>query len=272
MSEVWTATQAAALLRVPAADDDKYSRGVVGLRTGSEMYPGAAVLSVEGAWRAGAGLVRWVGEDSVADLVLARRPETVRRNGRAGAWVIGSGIDADDLGKGESSTFAHLLKGDDPVIVDAGALSLVGDHTAPVLVTPHAREFARLAERLGVDLTGDRDADAIAVAAAATCTVLLKGSTTVVADADGHVVHVDAGTGWLATAGTGDVLAGVIGAIVTQNPHAGLLAGAATGAYLHGVAGRIASRADEDGGGVPITALDVAGALPEAIARTRGLG
>jgi NAD(P)H-hydrate repair Nnr-like enzyme with NAD(P)H-hydrate dehydratase domain len=98
--------------------------------------------------------------------------------------------------------------------------------------------------------------------------VLLKGSVTVVADPDGGLIEVEAGTPWLATAGTGDVLAGVIGALVASHAAAGrtdassLAALAASGAWLHGRAGRLASQ-DRSGG--PVTALDVAEAVPRAV-------
>src|SRR5690606_32743130 len=96
MIRVWTREDTAGFLRVPTAEDDKYSRGVVAVRTGSAAYPGAAVLGVEAAWRAGAGYVRYLG--GAADAVIARRPETVAGGDigrtRADAWVIGSGTDA----------------------------------------------------------------------------------------------------------------------------------------------------------------------------------
>ncbi|MFY9714481.1 MAG: NAD(P)H-hydrate dehydratase, partial [Microbacterium sp.] len=57
----WSRADTIPFLRVPSPADDKYSRGVVALRTGSAAYPGAAVLGVEAAWRAGAGYVRHVG-------------------------------------------------------------------------------------------------------------------------------------------------------------------------------------------------------------------
>ena len=79
--DVWSQKDAAAWLRAPRPDDDKYSRGVVGIRTGSPAYPGAAVLGVEAAWRTGTGMVRFEGADSVARLVLQRRPETVHGGG-----------------------------------------------------------------------------------------------------------------------------------------------------------------------------------------------
>lgn len=132
------------MLRAPGPRDDKYTRGVVGMRTGSTRFPGAAVLGVEAAWRAGAGMVRYHGPDLPRGLVLQRRPETVVSDGRVEAWVIGSGTDATDRADDEREALLRLLGGSAPVVVDAGALDLVGEHAAPLVLTPHAGELARL--------------------------------------------------------------------------------------------------------------------------------
>lgn len=266
---VWTAHDCARVLRTPGPGDDKYSRGVVGLRTGSLAYPGAAVLSTEGAWRAGAGLVRWIGAPEVARLVLARRPETVIRDGRVGAWVVGSGTDADERTPDDRATLAALYRGDVPVIIDAGALDTVGDHAAPLVLTPHAGEFARVQQRLGLTASSDVADDVAAVARALRVVVLRKGATTTIADPAGRVVEVLAETHWTAVAGTGDVLAGAVGAIVAQRPDVPLIEAVATAAWLHA---RAARRAAGEGGvgledafgGHPIVALDVAENLPMA--------
>ncbi|MCI1017676.1 NAD(P)H-hydrate dehydratase [Microbacterium sp. C5A9] len=268
----WSRDDAARFVRVPGAADDKYSRGVVGLRTGSPAYPGAAVLGVEAAWRAGAGFVRYIGAGRAADAVIARRPETVvarhAEGARVGAWVIGSGIDPGARTEGEERELRVILDGGVPVVVDAGALDLAPGSAAPLLLTPHAREFDRLRERLGLPDDADREAAAGGMAAALESTVLLKGAETLVAAADGTVIRVVAGTGWLATAGTGDVLGGVLGALLAANPDSPVVEVAAAGAWLHGHAARIASgTADEGAGpGRPIVALDVAEALPRALA------
>lgn len=267
----WSRDDAAAFFRAPSKDDDKYARGVVALRTGSPAYPGAAVLGVEAAWRAGAGFVRYVGADRVGDAVLARRPETVVGadvgSSRIDAWVIGSGTDPTDRTDAETLALREILSGASPVIIDAGALDLAPGTRAPFLVTPHAREFARLRDRLRVPSSEDERAEEAAqVAAKIGGTVLLKGARTLVADPDGTVIAVEAGTGWLSTAGTGDVLAGALGAVVAANPGAPLVEVAAAGVWLHGHAGRIAAGALEGAPGHPIVAMDVADALPLAVA------
>ncbi|MDO9591060.1 MAG: NAD(P)H-hydrate dehydratase, partial [Microcella sp.] len=89
---VLSSADVAALVRVPTAADDKYSRGVVGFVTGSTRYPGAAVLGVEAALRTGVGMARYLGPSRPTEMVLQQRAEAVVSEGRVQAWVVGSGI------------------------------------------------------------------------------------------------------------------------------------------------------------------------------------
>ena len=280
----WTATDTARVLRAPTSASHKYSRGVVSLRTGSPRYPGAAVLSVEGAARAGAGMVRWIGDPEVARLVLHRRPETVTSGGRTDAWAIGSGTDARERTDAERAELGEILTSGVPKVIDAGALDLAAGARGPFVVTPHDRELAEVRIPLGLgvdDLDGDPLADRLKrsfeerllvvreTAVALGGAVLLKGATTLIASPTGWWTAVRAGTPWLSTAGTGDVLAGAIGAIAAACAASepldveGLARAAAAGAWLHGHAGRLAAGAIA-GPGHPITALDVAEHLPAA--------
>lgn len=244
------------------------------MRTGSTAYPGAAVLGVEAAWRTGLGMVRYLGPQRATDLVLARRPETVAADGRVQAWTIGSGTDASARTADETETLRGLLRDTDPIVVDAGALDLAveAEATAPRILTPHDREHARLRTALGLGQAGaDRVAAAGETAEATGAVVLLKGAVTIVAAPGGWAASADSGTPWLATAGTGDVLAGVIGALVAgamargeSTDASSLAALAASGAWLHGRAASIAASRLGSAGG-PITALDVAEALPAAV-------
>ncbi|MGI5367949.1 NAD(P)H-hydrate dehydratase [Streptomyces iakyrus] len=250
----------ARLLPVPRAESDKYRRGVVGIAAGSARYPGAAVLAVSGALRGGAGAVRYVGP--AGDAVIARFPETLvsdqgpKQAGRVQAWVVGPGAGDD------AATVAEVLAADVPVLIDADGLRLadaevVRGRRAPTLMTPHAGEAAAL---LGVErgeVEGGRLAAVRELARRYGATVLLKGSTTLVADSGGGAVRVNpTGTGWLATAGSGDVLSGLGGSLLAAGLSA-MDAGSA-GAYLHGLAGRLAAE------GAPVGAHDVADAVPEA--------
>ena len=87
------ADDAVAQIAVPVESDDKYSRGVLGIITGSDQYPGAAVLGVDAALHTGVGMVRYLGGERASTLVLQRRPEAVAGEGRVQAWLIGSGMD-----------------------------------------------------------------------------------------------------------------------------------------------------------------------------------
>lgn len=271
MSDVreWSRSDAARFFRAPTAEDDKYSRGVVGIRTGSAAYPGAAVLGVEAAWRTGAGFVRYVGAPSAVAAVLARRPETVggpdAGRTRIGAWVIGSGTDPDDRSVAEAQALRDIVGDDVPVVIDAGALDLAPSARAPFVATPHGREFARLRERVGIQASDDL-ADVRDVSAAIDGVVLRKGARTLLAAPDGTLIAVEAGTGWLATAGTGDVLAGIVATVIAANPDSPLVESAAAAVWLHGHAARLAAAATAGGSGHPIVALDVAEALPRAVA------
>ncbi|CAM5501642.1 bifunctional NAD(P)H-hydrate repair enzyme [Streptomyces purpurascens] len=250
----------AGLLPVPRAESDKYRRGVVGIAAGSARYPGAAVLAVSGALRGGAGAVRYVGP--AGDAVIARFPETLvsdqgpKHAGRVQAWVVGPGAGDD------AATVGEVLAADVPVLIDADGLRLAGAEAvrgrrAPTLMTPHAGEAAAL---LGVDrgeVEGARLAAVRELAGRYGATVLLKGSTTLVADSGGGAVRVNpTGTSWLATAGSGDVLSGLAGSLLA----AGLSAvdAGSVGAYVHGLAGRLAAD------GAPVGAHDVAEAVPMA--------
>ncbi|MFD8482564.1 NAD(P)H-hydrate dehydratase [Kitasatospora sp. NPDC059673] len=256
----------AALLPVPGTESDKYRRGVVGVAAGSSRYPGAALLAVAGALRGGAGAVRYAGY--AAAEVVRRHPETLvsetgpAHAGRVQAWVVGPGG-----GDGADRALREALDTDVPVLADADALTelarlgpgLLAGRSAPTLLTPHAGEAARLLAGVGERADADtvaarRLAVARLLAARYGATVLLKGSTTVVADPEGTARVNTTGTGWLGTAGSGDVLSGLTGSLLAT----GLtpLDAASAAAYLHGLAGRHAT-----GTGAPITALDLADAL-----------
>src|SRR5205823_3861993 len=121
-------TDAAAWTTAPHGESTKYRRGVLGVATGSDQYPGAAVMGVDAAVHTGVGMVRYVGPTRASDHVLARRPEVVSGVGRVQAWLVGSGISAgslDDLDDTTADGFAHASDDGVPVVVDAGAIPLV---------------------------------------------------------------------------------------------------------------------------------------------------
>jgi hydroxyethylthiazole kinase-like uncharacterized protein yjeF len=252
----------AAWWHLPGPDDDKYTRGVVGVAAGSERYPGAAVLATGGALAGPSGYVRYAG--TAAEYVRRRHPEVVctqevKEAGRVQAWLAGPGFGTDETALTE---LRNVLASPAPAVLDADALTLIGEYPsvlsrreAPVVLTPHDREYERL---YGSPPAEDRGAAAAALAKRLNCTVLLKGHHTVVASSDGEVWANPTGRPQLATAGSGDVLAGFMASLLSSGMDAAKAAVAA--AFLHGRAGGIAAE-----GHRTITATDVAKALPSAI-------
>lgn len=274
-------------IRLPRLADGKYSRGVVGLVTGSARYPGAAILSARAAARTNAGMVRYLGPQRAQDMVLSALPEAVLGKGRVESWVVGSGVPSagDETGEDDAQrvTIAALLEHyalhetDDemnaralamtPIVVDAGALDLLPNRVVPqVVVTPHAGELAVLLNRLdgdGVEAVSRQQVEANPLRSALRAheltgaTVLLKGAVTIVVGPDGdggdRIILSGRAPAWMATAGSGDVLAGMLGALMAQQD--GLLTDdpalvpevAAAAAYTHGLAGAIASKSEQRG-------------------------
>lgn len=275
------AVDIARLLPSPSGEDDKYRRGVLAVRAGSDQYRGAAVLCVGGALRTGTGMVRYGGGEEVLAQVIARWPEVVGSHldpqgstdlgpGRVSAVVVGSGrgthpANADEL--------RAVLESECPVLLDADAITLVASsvpltelvhqRSAHTLLTPHAGELSRLLPDTDrAEIEAHRLKQVSRAAKLYRSTVLLKGSTTVIAHPGAPAVANPTGTPLLATAGSGDVLSGVAGALLA----AGLPAqeAAMCAAYLHGRAAELARD------GAPISASDLLDALPLAIAEVRG--
>jgi hydroxyethylthiazole kinase-like uncharacterized protein yjeF len=247
-------------LPVPGPQDDKYTRGVVGVAAGSQAYPGAAQLCVGSARLGGVGAVRYAGH--AAAEVVRRWPEvivsdTVAKAGRVQAWVLGPGL-GDSAEAVES--VRQVLTSDAAAVVDADGLNLLVERrelldgrSGATVLTPHDREFERLFGEVGTDRVGAARRAARDTGA----TVLLKGFATVVAEPSGRCYLNPVGAPALATAGSGDVLAGLIGSLLATGLAPGLAA--ATGAYLHAAAGVRAAAAG------PVVAGDLVTALGEEI-------
>ena len=273
--KLWKSKDAANCIITPSELDHKYSRGTLGLITGSAKYPGAAVLTTSAALATGVGVVRFHSNSGLAHLVLHRNPEALVQPGPVTAWVAGSGIDGKKFS--DITTwlrhrwFVLLDRQSVPTLLDAGALHLAGSLEQPTLITPHSGELSRLLAERGIVASAEQiEATphewAVRASQALAVTVLLKGSTTVVAQ-DDFFIELPKSTPLLATAGTGDVLAGIIGALLATNyieilnDQRKLADVAATGAYILNEAALLAS------GGGPISSSAITYAIPAAIAK-----
>lgn len=258
-----------ALPRVP--NESHKWRTAVAIVAGSPGMLGAARLSAAGAARAGAGMVRLFipgiddrdlpVSEAVAQSVAPAHwaGEVLKLADRVKAMVIGPGLGRD------ARTIADInelvAKAPVPVVVDADALfaiaqdpSVVRSRTSPTVLTPHDGEFKTLT---GNAPRERRWLSPQQLAEETSCTVLLKGSTSVIATPGKMTLLSNSGSARLATAGTGDVLSGLLGAFIAQGidvHHA-----AAYGAYVHGDAAKFGySRGF------------VAGDLPEYVAQWLG--
>lgn len=263
----------------PQEADYKYSRGVVGISAGSSRYRGAGFLATDAARASGVGMVHYLALDGdLGHAIAARLWDVVVTAGiddpRITGYAVGPGWGSDD------STGEHLreiLAQDAPVVVDADGVRLLarypqwlrerGRRAGITVITPHEGEFRALGFQIGRDRLGA----ARRAAADLDCVVVLKGPGTIVATPGGSAYIDTFGTAALGTAGSGDVLTGLMGGMLAAASARGdrltadgaaLVSAAAVG--VHGIAGRIAAH-----GGRPVTAMDIAQALPAAVSQVR---
>ena len=259
------AADIAAMLPSPTADSDKYRRGVIGVVYGSEQFTGAAVLSVGGAIRGGAGMVRFISAQPAADVVRQWWPEAVisvlppepagggsrfagttaedflASAGRVQAWVAGPGMGTGD---DAAELLRAVLRTDVPVLVDADGLTVLAAHldllprAAPTLITPHAGELARLTGADRGDIEAQRLRHARAAARQLGVTVLLKGSTTVICSPPGANGQ-PSGPGESGESGESGVAGAPGQTALVNSTGTPWLATAGTGDVLSGLAGSL---------------------------------
>jgi hydroxyethylthiazole kinase-like uncharacterized protein yjeF len=277
---------------IPRRDPEgnKRASGTVLILAGSGSMTGAAILAARAAYRAGAGLVTLavpqrilpVVESAVAEATFLPLPETNDGAVSDKAWAALSerldDVNAVGVGPGLSTgpPTAELVRRvvaecPVPIVLDADGLNaFTGRGTeltarvSDAVLTPHAGEFGRLTGLSSREVLEDRVGHARKAAAEFRCTVLLKGSRTVVAEPEGRAFVNPTGGPYLATGGTGDVLTGTIAALLARklsSPEAAIV-----GAYVHGLAGRAA--AEEFGEGT--VASDVLALLPATMSRLAG--
>ncbi|HMA48295.1 MAG TPA: NAD(P)H-hydrate dehydratase [Magnetospirillaceae bacterium] len=226
----------------PQTSGHKFSRGHLLVAGGADMT-GAARLAARAGRRAGAGLTTLAAPTGLAEAYQQDAPGTLVKpltawpdllsDHRINAVVLGPG-----LGVGEATRRLTLqaLGASKACVLDADALTSFADNPltlwfsrgSPVL-TPHDGEYARLFRHQGDRLTRAR-----AGAKESGATIVLKGSDTVVAGADGRAAIADNAPPDLATGGAGDVLAGLIGGLLAQGMP--VFEAACAAVWIHGAA------------------------------------
>jgi len=267
-------------------DAHKGSCGHLLVIAGSPGKTGAAVLTAMGGLRSGAGLVtlgvpesvHGIAEEKTTEVMTAPLPEcssgTVAGEAFAAVkeLIEGKGAVVFGPGLGATGEVRHILKGlieesTVPLVIDADGLNVLAGHLrmlkgarAPLILTPHPGEMARLIGSEAARVQENRVAVASDFAKKHKVTVVLKGARTVTAFADGRVFINSTGNPGMATAGTGDLLAGIMGGLIVQGatpPDAAVAA-----VYLHGRAGdSVAAKRGEIG----MVATDMLEEVPSAL-------
>ena len=277
---VLTMRDAAELLPARPFDGHKGTFGTVVVVAGSVGYTGAAALTALSALRTGAGLVYLGVPSSLNDVMETKLTEVITRPlaetaarslspeslpdirellKNAEALALGPGISRDQ--ETQSLVRSIVAEMRVPCVIDADGLNAltpesIGQRTgeAPVVLTPHPGEMARLAGCTVGEVLGDREGVARATAASARATVVLKGAGSIIAAPSGELYMNPTGNSGLASGGTGDVLTGIIAAFLGQGVAA--TEAAALGAFVHGLAGDLAAEALGEAGMIAGDVLD----------------
>ena len=279
-------------------DAHKGSVGDALLIAGSRGKTGAAALSSEAILRAGAGLVTVATARSAQPLLVTQARNEVMTEALdetpEGAvsiaaldralqlarkrTVVAVGPGLSSINGARDFVREMVERRNSPMVIDADGLNalapwpddLRGSDEAPIVVTPHPGEMARLMENSMGWTTAEIVADRIDVARGFAIKhhviTVLKGSRTIIASPAGEVFVNPTGNAGMATAGSGDVLTGLVAGFIAQRPSEPLEATIAA-VYLHGLAGDLAA---EKLGMRPLLASDIIANLDEAMLRIGG--
>lgn len=259
-----TLTEAAKLLPVRPADSNKGTYGKALIIAGSRKMPGAAVIATGGALNAGAGLVQLAFPDDCIIPVMTKLTECIflplasSEDGEisaadpselhealhsCSAAAIGCGMGTGKCS--EESVLSVVRSAEKPIVIDADGINILASHKdilkeakAPVLITPHPGEMARLTGTDIKTVNASRESTARNFAVKHNVYVLLKGANTVVAAPDGRLYINSTGSPALSRGGSGDLLTGITTAFLAQGvkPFEALC----LAAFVHGLAGDIA--------------------------------
>jgi len=275
------------LRRAPNTHKGTYGHALI--VAGSHGKSGAAALAGMGALRSGAGLATVATPAPALAVVAQQMPELMTvplaatPEGSIAFGVFESGLWCELLGgktavamgpglttNPETARFVRAAVADCalPLILDADGLNafdqdaeLLKNHRAPLAVTPHPGEMARLVGATAAQVQQRRLETALDAARAWNAFVVLKGFRTIVAMPDGRALVNSTGNPGMATGGTGDVLTGILAGLTAWLGAENWETVLGMGVYLHGLAGDLAA---EQGGEISLVATDLVRALPRA--------
>ncbi|MBP7055464.1 MAG: NAD(P)H-hydrate dehydratase [Candidatus Omnitrophica bacterium] len=268
------------------ADTNKGDAGHVLVMAGSLSYTGSAYLASQAAILSGSGLVTLAAGKSIHPMLAVKLTEVMvkifieTKDGslslmaekdilkfaeRCDSFVIGPGISQNTETQGLVRNLVTKLT--KPIVLDAdginamaGNVELLNKAKAPIILTPHPGEMARLVGKEVPDIQLDRKGLALAFANEYNTFLVLKGHDTVVASPSGDLYINRTGNPGMATGGTGDVLAGMIASFAGQG--LGAFEAACMAVYFHGLAGDMAAG---EKGVLSLLATDLLRNLPDVL-------
>ena len=254
---------------------------------GSYSMAGAAIMAGKASLRCGLGLLKCalpksiypIAAQAILESVFLPLEETEKgsisanniplllgQTKNCSAVLIGCGLSADCDTK--QLVISFIKECNKPMVLDADALNCIADCTevlknakAPVIITPHPGEMARLVGKTAKEVNLERQKIATEFAAEHNVITVLKGAGTVIASPDGRVMLNRTGNSGMATGGSGDVLAGMTASLLAQGGSAFDCAAAAV--YLHGLAGDMAAKKF---GKISMLPTDMIDCIPSAFA------
>lgn len=269
-------------------DANKGTLGSLLCICGSFGMAGAAIMAGKAALRCGLGLLKTALPKSVYPIAagaifesvffpLEETPDgKISKNNidfllseaeKSSAVLIGCGLSVcDDSEELVNSFIENCSK---PLVLDADALNCVAKNPdilkkakAPIIITPHPGEMARLVKSTPKAVNENRAEIATDFAKEYGVVTVLKGAGTIIASPEGRMMINRTGNSGMATGGSGDVLAGMTGSLSAQG--AKPFAAAAAAVYLHGLAGDIAA---EKLGRISMLPTDLINEIPQAYKR-----
>ena len=268
-------------LKKRESESHKGTYGTVLVIGGSYEMPNAVYFASQGAVNSGAGLVKVAFPEKAYNALAPKTYEQVliplesnesgriskcniirleRELQKCSCVVIGCGMGVDEDTR--AITEYVIINSEKPVIIDADGINCLKDNIdilntarSSVILTPHPKEFSRIMNVSVDEILEDRRKFLKDFTRAYNCTLVLKGSSTLVGNNTYDDVYVNqTGNPGMATGGSGDVLAGIIASFIAQGVDT--FKSAIAGVNIHGLVGDAVSQKYSMMGNTPTLMLD----------------
>ena len=230
-------------------DANKGTFGRTLLVCGSKKYPGSALLASKAASSIGSGLTALASKPEVFNRITPVTPEVthvefnlntiLEESLNSSVLVIGPGLTCEEEIKNLVESL--VSKVNVPIVLDADGINVLAGNKdilkkakKDVVLTPHPKEFAKF---LGIsvdDVLNNKIELVKTNACELDCTIVLKGSATIIGTKEGVIYISQFSNPALAKGGTGDVLSGFIGGLIAQGLSPSIAA--CLGVCIHGKA------------------------------------